>query len=415
MAGRVGAPAGVHPSLLSVVNWFPVPSETFIPRKLAGLQAEGFDVSVAAGLFFHPEARATGLRLVPATPVQYPRSSWTAVGAAGASRTIRSMAATELRPRPGLSLRQRALLAPLTAARADIVHFEFSGIAITYQDMVAALRPARLAVSCRGSNEAILPITKPERAAELAALFAEVDLIHCVSDAMRRTVEGLGAPPEKVLVNRPAIPVDDFAPLADARRLHDGPLRLLSVGRLNWVKGYDDALRALAPLVAAGVEVELRIVGEGDQREKLSFVIDQLGLGGAVQLLGARSQEEVRDLLVWADAFVLSSLSEGISNAVLEAMASGLPVVATNCGGMAEVIDDGVDGLVVGVGDHRAMRGCFEQLAVDPELRRALGGQAAARAARSFRLERQIRVFADTYDALAAAGPRVRGLGVVDR
>jgi glycosyltransferase involved in cell wall biosynthesis len=391
-----------HPSLLSVTNWFPVPSETFITRKLAGLRAEGFDVSVAAALFFQPGASASGFGLVPLTPVRYPRSSWTALGAAGSARSLGSALAAEARAGRGRSLRDRVLLAPFRAARTDIVHFEFSGVAVAYRHLLPALRPARLAVSCRGTNDQVLPFTDPARAGELAAIFAEVDLIHCVSEAMRRTVEALGAPAEKVLVNRPAIPVEDLAPLAGSRPAHDGPLRLLSVGRLNWVKGYDDALRALAPLVASGRAVEYRIVGDGDQLEKLSFVIDQLGLDGSVRLLGARTQAEVRDLLVWADAFVLSSLSEGISNAVLEAMASGLAVVSTDCGGMAEVIDDGTDGLLVPVGDHRALRGALERLVDDVELRHRLGTAAAARAVADFGLDRQVQTFARAYDALAA-------------
>ncbi|WP_421121293.1 glycosyltransferase family 4 protein [Aquihabitans daechungensis] len=320
----------------------------------------------------------------------------------GIGPSLGSVVAAEVRAGRGRTLRDRVLLAPFRAARADIVHFEFSGVAVAYQRLLRDLRPARIAVSCRGTNDQILPFTDPERPAELAAVFAEVDLIHCVSDAMRRNVEGLGAPPEKVLVNRPAIPVEEFTPLAASRTTGQGPLRLLSVGRLNWVKGYDDALRAIAPLVAAGHEVEYRIVGDGDQREKLSFLIDQLGLGGAVQLLGAQTQQEVRDLLVWADAFLLSSLSEGISNAVLEAMASGLAVVSTDCGGMPEVIDSGTDGILVGTGDHRALRAALEALAGDPGLRRRLGVAAAARAAASFGLDRQIEAFAAAYDGLVA-------------
>ena len=393
------APAG-HPSLLSVVNWFPTPSETFVTRKLAGLQERGFDVSVAAALFFHPEAARHGFGLVPMTPIRYPRSSWTALGTTGSARALAAMAVADRRSGRGRPVRRRALLAPLAAVGADIVHFEFSGIAVAYRDLLDALRPAHIAVSCRGGNELILPYTDPDRAAELADLFARVDLIHCVSDAMRRNVESLGAPPEKVLVNRPAIPVGDFAPLAERRRSHEGPVRLLSVGRLHWVKGYDDALRALAPVVATGRDVRYRIVGEGAELEKLAFVIDDLGLGDAVELLGAQSQDAIREHLVWADVFVLSSLSEGISNAVLEAMASGLPVISTDAGGMAEAIESGVDGVIVPVGDHRAMRQAIEQLADDADLRRRLGAKATERIATSFGIERQIDGFVAAYDEL---------------
>jgi colanic acid/amylovoran biosynthesis glycosyltransferase len=230
-----------------------------------------------------------------------------------------------------------------------------------------------------------------------------VDLIHCVSDDMRRTVESYGASPEKILVNRPAVPVDEFAPIAGRRQAHDGPRRVLSVGRLHWKKGFDDALRAIAELVRAGRPVEYRIAGEGAEREKLAFLIHQLGLGDHVTLLGVQRQEDIRDQMAWADVLLLPSLSEGISNAVLEAMAAGLPVVATRSGGMDEVIADGVDGFLVDVGDVDAMVDRLGRVADDRDLAADLGRAAAERARSSFDLSRQVRVFREAYERLVEA------------
>ena len=111
------------------------------------------------------------------------------------------------------------------------------------------------------------------------------------------------------------------------------------MGRLHWKKGFDDGLRTAARLRARGIDVDYRIAGEGSEREKLEFLVHELGLGGSVTLLGVQTQEQVRDQLGRADALLLPSLSEGISNAVLEAMAAGLPVVTTDCGGMTEVVE----------------------------------------------------------------------------
>ncbi len=390
-----------RPSLLSVVNWFPTPSETFVRRKLEGLAQAGFEVSVAAALFFDPGAEETGFGLVPTAPWRYPRSAWRALGAAGALRAARATAAAELLPgHAGTSVKRRALLAPFASAGADIIHFEFSGIAVGYRDLLRHLRPARIVVSCRGGNEQIAPFTEPNRTAELQEVFAEVDLIHCVSDAMRRTVVDLGAPIEKIFVNRPAIPVADFAPMAERRIARSGPLRLLSVGRLHWVKGYEHALRAVADLVAAGHKVEYRIVGDGDQLQKLSFMVRQLGIAGSVSLVGSQTQPMVRSHLEWADAFLLSSLSEGISNAVLEAMAAGLPVVSTECGGMAEVIVDEVNGFTVPVGDHHAMSERLVRLSIDRQMGLRLGAAAAVKARDDFDIARQVGVFVEAYGSL---------------
>ncbi len=387
-------------SVLAVVNDYPAPSETFVQRKLVGLKSGGIDVSITATRF-HPGAELGGVQLVPRVPwVDVPNSMRSLATPAG-----RRLARAEIEAlldvrRDGPNWRRRLLLAPVTSVGAQIVHFEFSGIAVNYLDLLELLRPAKLAVSCRGSAEKTAPLRDPGRLARLRDVFERVDLIHCVSDDMRATVEGYGAPTAKILVNRPAIQVADFAPLSERRNDHDGPFRLVSIGRLHWYKGLDDALRSVAGLRARGHDVDYRIVGEGPEREKLEFLRRELDLEDSVNLLGTQNQDAIRDHLAWADALLLPSLSEGISNAALEAMASGLPVISTDCGGMTEVITDGEDGFVVHVGDTEALAERLAALATDPDLRHRIGAAAAARAATEFDLSRQIRVFVDAYDQL---------------
>jgi glycosyltransferase involved in cell wall biosynthesis len=326
------------------------------------------------------------------------RASWHAV--ATAVRGSRSIA----------DAKDRARSAPLMATQSDIVHFEFSGIAVYYLDRLEELaRSHRLVVSCRGAAEQIEPLRDPSRAHALRDVFDVVDLIHCVSDDMRATVEQLGASSEKILVNRPAVPVGDFATLRRPPEDHGGPLRVLSVARLHWKKGFDDSMRAVAELRRRGVEVEYLIAGEGPEREKLSFLVHQLGLGSTVKLLGLQTQPQVRDLLTWADVFLLPSLSEGISNAALEAMAAGLPVVSTDCGGMVEVIRDGIDGFVVPVGDSAAMADRLALLDSDPDRRVSIASAAAATADDRLDLSHQAQRFLQAYRLLTlpdGAGPR---------
>lgn len=389
------AAGGRPPSVAAILNTFPAPSQTFIRRKLDGLRAAGVEVTVVASEFTDGAGDA-GVELVSAVPWEHPsdlrhargRSEW---------RTL----VQGVRPRmlgSPKQLRRHMVRAPLVSLTSDIIHFEFSGIAVWYLDALDQLRERhRLVVSCRGAAEQIEPLKDRRRAVALEQVFSKVDLIHCVSDDMRRTVEGLGAPPDRILVNRPAVPVADFAELRRGDPPADGPLNILSVGRLHWKKAHDDGLRAVAALRARGVEVRYRIAGEGDQREKLLFLIDQLDLGDSVELLGTCSEAAVRSELGRADVMLLPSLSEGISNAVLEAMAAGRPVVTTDCGGMSEVVTDGVDGMVVGVGDISAMADRLEDLARDAELRRTIGARAAATADRNLDVDRQVSVFLDAY------------------
>lgn len=390
-----------HPlSIAAVLNTFPAPSQTFIRRKLEGLRSAGVQVTVVASEFADGADR-TGVELVSAVPWEHPldlrhaqgRSEW---------RTLARGIRPQMLGTPK-QLRRRLVRAPLMSLHSDIIHFEFSGIAVWYLDALDQLRSNhRLVVSCRGAAEQIEPLKDPSRAVALEQVFSKVDLIHCVSDDMRRTVEALGAPTDRILVNRPAVPVADFAALRRTDPPTDGPLNVLSVGRLHWKKAHDDGLRAVAALRDRGVEVRHRIAGEGDQREKLLFLIDQLDLGDSVELLGTCTEAQVRSELARADVMLLPSLSEGISNAVLEAMAAGRPVVTTDCGGMSEVVSDGVDGMVVGVGDIAAMTDRLEALARDPQLRHTIGARAAETADRDLDVSRQVSVFLDAYRALVS-------------
>lgn len=388
-----------RPRIVSVVNTFPSGSETFIERKARALMAAGFDVTVAA----HQTGTSSevgGAEPVPRLQLPHPRQprTW-----ATAARSLTSSQARQ-RARPLLrEFRQGHWLVPIAAGGYDIVHFEFSGIAAQVADLLPHLRPARLAVSCRGAAEQIRPHQDPDRARQLERVFAEVDLIHCVSQDMADTVGVFGASADKIVVNRPAVDTARWSGIGRVdtgpRGTEDAPLRVLSVARLHWKKGFDDAIRAVSLAQANGVHIQYRIAGEGPEREKLAYLRHSLGLGESVELLGWQAQQQVEDLLGWADVFLLPSLSEGISNSALEAMASGVPIVSTRCGGMDEVITRADDGLLTDVGDVSALAEALATL-VEPERRAALsaGGQATVRA--SFDLARQAEVFANAYRTL---------------
>jgi colanic acid/amylovoran biosynthesis glycosyltransferase len=384
-------------SVTAVVSRFPAPSQTFISRKLDALRDAGIRVEVASA-HFHDGATESGYRLVPLAPWMHPAESFTGRGIRAWRSLARTVATGQLPP--AAHLRDRLTLAPASTLTTDIVHFEFSGIAVSYLPVLDTLRRrSRIVVSCRGAAEQIEPIKDPRRAEALADVFGKVDLIHCVSDDMRRTVEALGVPTERIIVNRPAVPVADFAPLRERWRVNS-TLRILSIGRLHWKKGIDDGLQAVARLRSRGIDVQYRIAGEGTEREKLTFLIDQLGLSDCVELLGSSSQDQVRSEIASADIIFLPSLSEGISNAVLEGMAAGRAVVTTDCGGMTEVIENGVDGVVVGIGDIGEMAEQLTRLAGDADLRSRLGAAAATTADRDLDISRQANVFVSAYREL---------------
>jgi colanic acid/amylovoran biosynthesis glycosyltransferase len=162
---------------------------------------------------------------------------------------------------------------------------------------------------------------------------------------------------------------------------------------LIWKKGYEYALQSIRVLKDRGINLEFNILGDGPERDRVVFTIHDLELNDVVQLHGQNSPEKVREVLRNSDVFLLSSLTEGISNAVLEAMACGLPVVTTDCGGMREAVTDGVEGFVVPVNDVEAMSEALHTLCQNPQLRKRMGNAGRQCVEKSFSLTRQVQQF----------------------
>jgi len=390
-----------RPRILAVATRFPWSSETFIERKVRALRHDGFDVTVAAPWIYPQDPSVDPVPVLQLPQVRSARTWGPSARALLHDRPARNLVSGALRDR------SRALwVVPIAAGHYDIIHFEFSGIALTVTDLLPALAPARLVVSCRGHAEQIAPQQEPGRAERMRAMFARMDLIHCVSDDMARTVVGLGADPDKILVNRPAVDTARWKGVGrvdpDERGTDEKPLRVLSVGRLHWKKGFDDAIRAVARARQAGVTIDYRIAGEGPELEKLQYLRHSLGLEDSITLLGWQSQDEVESQLAWADVFLLPSLSEGISNSALEALAAGLPTISTRCGGMEEVLEGTDGGILVDVGDVDAWATMLGSL-TDPTRRQALATGGTTRVREAFDLSRQARVFGAAYRKLVGS------------
>ncbi|MDH3294490.1 MAG: glycosyltransferase [Acidimicrobiia bacterium] len=151
-----------------------------------------------------------------------------------------------------------------------------------------------------------------------------------------------------------------------------GP-RLLFIGRITAVKGLDVLLDAIDALQSRHTDLQLTIVGDGPERTRLEQKTAQRGLDAVVTFVGSKSQEEVSDLLTRTDVFVLPSFAEGVPVVLMEAMGAGLPVVATQVGGMTELVDDQVSGFLIRPFDATLLAERIDQLVSDPDLRRRLG------------------------------------------
>lgn len=173
---------------------------------------------------------------------------------------------------------------------------------------------------------------------------------------------------------------------------------ILQVARLNPLKDHATSIRAVEQLVRTGLPVKLILAGDGEERSKLEALVRERQLGDVVRFAGAR--RDIPQLLAGADAFVLSSISEGIPLTLIEAMAAGVPVVATDVGGNAEVITHEHTGLLCPAQDPVALGEQLKRLHNDPALRKRLIAAGSVRAAGQFSLQVMHQQYVAVYDSL---------------
>ena len=402
--------------LVLVVPRFPRLSETFIVSKFLGLIDAGWDAHVVCGetepwdafprLLARPELRRRIHRAWPHEPGWLAALLWLPAAGATAVRAPRPAARygrAALEAGPGRAARQTYLDAAIIALSPDIVHFEFGALAVGRTYLKRRLG-CRLSVSFRGYDLSYVGLDQPGHYNEV---WRDADAIHTLGRDLWRRALRRGCPPDKphALIS-PAVDTTYFQP--DERAGEDvsetRPLRVLSVGRLEWKKGYEYGLEAVRQLKASGVPVTYRILGGGSYLEPLAFARHTMGLEGDVEFLGPRPQAEVLAQMRWADVLLHPAVSEGFGNAVLEAQAMALPVVCSDADGLPENVANGETGFVVPRRDPAAMVRPLARLAADPALRRRMGAAGRERVRTCFRPEDQIAAFDRFYRDVVRVG-----------
>lgn len=186
------------------------------------------------------------------------------------------------------------------------------------------------------------------------------------------------------------------------------PATLVFLGHIDAAKGCHDLLHAMRSIVAAVPETRLMLCGDG-QRDEAIALAAALGLENSIELPGWVDARERAALLDMATVFILPSHAEGLPMSLLEAMAHGVPVIATAVGGIPEAVRDGVEGLLVAPGDTAALARAVLDLLGDPDARTRLGAAARERARSEFSSTRMIATLEDLYEKLAAGTARQPG------
>lgn len=288
--------------------------------------------------------------------------------------------------------------------RPEVIHFAFSGIAAEQFEVVEFLTDSKLFMSCRGSSEIIRPLIDSSRVKKLEAVIPLMIRVHCVSENMMATMLKYGLDSTKGFVNYPSIDLlrfdSGFRQNNVIQRDYSNPLRILSTGRLHYQKGYVYAIAAVRSLLDQGYHLHYDICGSGPEEGLVRFMIQQFNLDSVITLHGKVSSSQVKALLEVADVFLLSSIYEGIANAALEAMASGVPLVTTSAGGMDEVIDNYSNGIIVNPFSSNEIADGLSYIYNHPIESEAMARLALDKVKSHFSLDRQIDVFIQEYQAV---------------
>jgi colanic acid/amylovoran biosynthesis glycosyltransferase len=257
-------------------------------------------------------------------------------------------------------------------------------------------------VSFHGADVMLRP-EKPDYAPQLQELFNTVSLVLARSNSLACRLKEIGCPAEKIRLNRTGIPLAEF-PFTHRLMPADGEWRLVQACRLIPKKGLATALEAFASFRKKHPKATFTIAGDGPMRKELEELAVKLGVGDAVTFRGFLQSAELNALYAQSHVFLHPSEitedanQEGIPNSMLEAMATGLPVVATLHGGIPEAVEQERSGLLVPERDPVALAAALEQITESSEYLQIMGRRASESVCEEFEQSRAIKKLEACYD-----------------
>ncbi len=377
---------------------YPRATDTFIQREVAALRAQGLTVETCSvrdtgpAHLVGPEQRAAAedtfyILARARNPLRLIRAHARALAMAP-RRYGRALVLAWRTAPPGLRgalwqafyLAEAGILAEhLDRIRARHLHNHIAEAAGTVAMLAAEMAGIGFSFTLHGPG-----IFDDVHRWRLDEKIARARFVACISHYARAQAMRL-SPPEmwpKLAIVHCGVEPRLYGREACAPESTSGP-NLIFVGRLAAVKGVPILLEALSALAPDYPGLRLTLAGDGPDRAALEAQARELGLSDMVRFTGYAAQSEIAEMLACADIFVLPSFAEGVPVVLMEAMATGLPVIATQVGGVAELVRDGA-GILVAPGDVDALAAAIADLLDDPERRARMGQAGAAIVARDF-------------------------------
>jgi glycosyltransferase involved in cell wall biosynthesis len=295
----------------------------------------------------------------------------------------------------------RALQGILSKADARLLHIYFGQIAVHLLPLIRLWKKPSI-VSFHGADVTV-DMNKPAYREATRQMLNAVKLVLVRSESLRRAVIDLGCDEGKIEIQRTGIPLDEF-PLRERDFVAAATeWQFVQAGRLIEKKGLPVTLRAFAIFLRAYPNAKLTIAGEGPLLGQLQDLSRELNIDGRVSFTGFISQQQLREIYYASHIFLHPSQTghdgnqEGIPNSMLEAMASGLPVFATQHGGIPEAIEGGVSGVLVPERDHQKLAATLLDAVQDPGFLSRTARNGAEIVRKNFDLRAQARHLEEIY------------------
>jgi glycosyltransferase involved in cell wall biosynthesis len=292
------------------------------------------------------------------------------------------------------------LLSVLTEARARLLHIYFGHIAVHLLPLIRAWKNPSI-VSFHGAD-VMVDMNKPAYREATLQMLDAVTLVLVRSESLRRALVDLGCNPEKIEIQRTGIPLEEF-PFRQRVLPNNGEWHFVQAGRLIEKKGLPVTIRAFEVFVRQYPNATLRVAGEGPLLRELEMLARELKIAQCVSFTGFLSQEQLREIYYRSHIFLHPSQigrdgnQEGIPNSMLEAMATGLPVFATEHGGIPEAIEHGVSGVLVPERDEFVLVETLLNAVQDPDLLSRIAYAGANAVRKKFDLQHQAQRLEQIY------------------
>jgi colanic acid/amylovoran biosynthesis glycosyltransferase len=285
---------------------------------------------------------------------------------------------------------------PLMDYNPDIIHLLTSNTFLNIQPLLK-YKKIPIIISFRGYDVNVFPFKNENNLKLTKTIFEKADILHFISNGLQENAIKIGAARDKCIIIHRSV---NTTLELDINRNDSIPVKIVTVGRLVWEKGYEYALKTLAIIAEEKLDFKYIIAGDGPEMQNLKSLVKEYGLEKKVEFLGKISRKDVERLLLNSDIYFQTSETEALSNAIIEASYFKLPVVASNVGGIPDVVVDGKTGFLSEIGNIKMFSENLVKLINDKNLRYEMGEAGHQNVKSKFSRENELLKWKHHYNTL---------------